>query len=239
MNNIWNTAIVTEDGILFKAIRVGDKCTFGQRAILMPGCEAGHHVTLGAESDLRSGTYVQDSSTVFGCPPIIFVQTAPDSENVRQLQEQVSNFVGQSTATPGPVTSVLELRETASKIADGQTSIAEGPYTVGSTSSNRSTSLELPPASTPNMMLAACALYQLIMYPVVFAAYAGLYVLIFDWPLRHMVTDSPWWLILFIPVIYTIGTFLLATLLCIIRATGVSQFNSGATSFYTWRFFTW
>ncbi len=49
---IWDTQIVSVDGITFKDISIGNNCTLGQRTVVMPGCTLFEHVTCGSESIL-------------------------------------------------------------------------------------------------------------------------------------------------------------------------------------------
>ena len=49
-SQIWDTQVVSAEGISFKGISIGDNCTLGQRTVVMPGCSLDEHVTCGSES---------------------------------------------------------------------------------------------------------------------------------------------------------------------------------------------
>lgn len=105
MMQIWDTQVVSADGISFKGIRIGDNCTVGQRTVVMPGCCLDEHVTCGSESiilkDMVShlcniikhslhhlfqmfimfffvSQAVQSNGTVVGNPPNIFLSSQND-----------------------------------------------------------------------------------------------------------------------------------------------------------------
>eukprot|EP00958_Prasinococcus_capsulatus_P014060 scaffold1466_cov385-Prasinococcus_capsulatus_cf.AAC.9 len=214
MNNVWTTAVVHREGVEFRRITLGDECTLGQRVVLMPGCAAGHHLTLGAETALQDyHGLIEDDSTVFGCPIVVFRQAASDQENVRQLQEQVAAENGSADWSGA--------QQAQSRESAVQTALAPGE------------------AQMPNVVLLASALFQLMVYPVLLAGYGGLYLLMFDYSLRHTVARSQWWLLLMIPAVYLAGTMVFAVILAALHRLGIFKFREGSTGFYTWRFFLW
>ena len=76
---IWDTQVISEEGITFKNISIGDHCTIGQRTVLLPGCTLKEHVTCGSESILLRDTVVEAKGTVVGNPPTIFFSSVDDS----------------------------------------------------------------------------------------------------------------------------------------------------------------
>ena len=76
---LWDTTVVSEEGITFKAINIGDHCTIGQRSVLMPGCSLGEHVTCGSESILLKDAVVKKHGTVVGNPPTVFFSSQDDA----------------------------------------------------------------------------------------------------------------------------------------------------------------
>jgi NDP-sugar pyrophosphorylase family protein len=76
---IWDCQVVSEDGISFQPISIGDHCTIGQRTVVMPGCQLEDRVTCGSESILLKDTVVEKNGTVVGNPPTVFFSSQRSS----------------------------------------------------------------------------------------------------------------------------------------------------------------
>lgn len=82
---IWDTQVVSAEGISFKGITIGDNCTLGQRTVVMPGCSLEEHVTCGSESILLQDMVVQSNGTIVGNPPDVFFSSQNNEYAVNQL----------------------------------------------------------------------------------------------------------------------------------------------------------
>ncbi len=78
------------EGVTFHPVTIGNSCTMGQRAVVMPGVELGDNVTVGAEGALYSGAQINTGCTVFGSPPTVFASSTTNEDAVRQLQAEVA-----------------------------------------------------------------------------------------------------------------------------------------------------
>ncbi len=58
------------DMAIVRGIKIGENCFIGKKSILMPGCELGNHVVIGAGSVVRG--HIPDRSVVMGNPSQIF-----------------------------------------------------------------------------------------------------------------------------------------------------------------------
>eukprot|EP00978_Attheya_sp_CCMP212_P033290 scaffold133765_cov60-Attheya_sp.AAC.4 len=90
-SQVWTTQEISSEGVRFNPISIGDRCTIGQRAVIMPGVTFGSHVTVGSEGTLPPNMNVATDGTVVGNPPVVFRSTATDEKAVRQLQDAVRN----------------------------------------------------------------------------------------------------------------------------------------------------
>lgn len=85
MMQLWDTQKISCEGISFKPIRIGDRCTIGQRVVIRPGVVFEDQVTVGSEGVLLEDMVVRKMGTVVGNPPTVFANYRDQDFSVKQL----------------------------------------------------------------------------------------------------------------------------------------------------------
>lgn len=217
------TETVSAEGVTFQATTFGDHVSVGQMAVASPGVKLGSHVTVGAETSLREGLEVADGHTVFGCPPLMFKTSRSNAQVVAETQVAAKERLDACETT-----SEVSLQDIYGKASQEQTVV---------TDTGRMQDI----GSGSNFYFYVCAtlLLQTLGPFLIAVSFGGVwgvvnYVLV---PEQHR--NSVLIKLLTVPPVYFVGACLLIFLLFLLAKTGLTDFRSGSTGFFTVRFLCW
>jgi amino acid adenylation domain-containing protein len=248
-HNVFFTATVSKEGVMFQSIQIGDHVTFGQRCIVSPDVSIGNKCTLGAMTYLPTGGSVPHNHTACGSPAILFETTLNTKGFTAQLQAMAKNELRRSISLPydpatlrasmvrGSITGPSSIANVREAITDGCT--APQHY---------ETRMSLFHDAAEESSFDSTPLVQRVMFSYVvyvaklilpFAAFIIYTTILLCWKNDVFQTGDWTWLIILLPLTYLVAIFFVAMLLLLLTSLGLLNFRSGLMNYYSLGFLHW
>jgi len=247
------TDVVTEKGVFFEASRFGEHCSMGQWVVAQAGLRMGGHTTVGAETLLSRGLVAEDTSTVLGCPGLMFKTTGSNAFVTAQTQKS-----GRRMSAGRRVSEDInddDKKEEASKAAEGAKDSA--PAAPEEPEGDKKVNYVHFYAYCIGMLVFITLMPTLMAAPFATSFVLGTKVIQGDLAQSDF-TFTEWVqtefqagagvsivarCVVMLPFAYMMGAFLHVSLLTTIywsmRCMGLGNFENGESGFFTIKFITW